>query len=75
MQLERTMGTNKSKECRSEEHSCVTSNHSTELTDDKLWDMVFTSSPTTAALALVILDMRLNGKISELVNKLKGASR
>jgi len=37
---------------------------------EKLWLLVFHGSPMTAALALVLLDRELNGKITELAEKI-----
>jgi len=43
----------------------------TEMTNEVLWELIFSSSPLTAALALTILDERLNGRISRLSKELQ----
>ncbi len=41
------------------------------LTQEDLWNAVFHGSPTLAAMALVILDSQLDGKITEFRKKIK----
>ena len=42
------------------------------LSNEELWNLAFTGSPVTAALALTVLDERLGGKVSELAKKIRG---
>lgn len=42
------------------------------IDSEKLWEIVMNGSPTAAAIALLVLDEQLGGKILELKRKLEG---
>lgn len=48
----------------------IGSERAADISIQTLWDYVLHGSPTVAALALVVLDRVLNGKISELKNEI-----
>jgi|GEM_PF-2794818 hypothetical protein len=45
------------------------------IDSEKLWKLVTNGSPTVAAMALLVLDEQLGGKISELKKKMEGGNR